>query len=165
MGGWCVFVCVRCTYIFKVLIIQFYVFLFTDKLQRVAFLIFSRNLRSTNLKSDYEYAFSQYTYGSPVSGVAKRKMHHSPCCIASWICELFLFFIFISIHCCCCCSFEGIIFMSSNALRCNVKHIVYLQYLCEYVLNMHAMRDDAKEKKSAPDTHTHTPDLGKQYAA
>lgn len=47
--------------LFKVLIIQFYVLLFTDKLQRVVFLIFSRNLCSTNLKSDYEYAFSQAT--------------------------------------------------------------------------------------------------------
>lgn len=81
--------------LFKVLIIQFYVLLFTDKLQRVVFLIFSRNLCSTNLKSDYEYAFSQATSIEYVHlficiyayNVAKGKMHHNPilyCFVNMW---------------------------------------------------------------------------------
>lgn len=100
----------------KVLIIQFYVFLFTDKLQRVAFLIFSHCLYTTILKSDYEYAFFNEYHK------AKGKMQHNPFCIASQICVLeacvLLFFFFLSN-----------IFMSTKALRCNVKHIVRLRYL------------------------------------
>lgn len=74
--------CMYCVLVLKVLIIQFYVFLFTDKLQRVAFLIFSRSLYTTILKSDYEYAFFNEYHK------AKGKMQHNPFCIASQICVL-----------------------------------------------------------------------------
>lgn len=77
--------CFHCTLYalaLKMLIIQFYVFLFTDKLQRVVFLIFSRNLYSTILKSDYEYAFFNEYRGT------RGKMQHNPFRIASQICVL-----------------------------------------------------------------------------
>lgn len=51
--------CMKLT-LLKWLIIQFYVFFFTDKLHRVAILILDRNSCSTNLKNDHEYAFFCY---------------------------------------------------------------------------------------------------------